>query len=232
MNVIVPIAGPDFVDENGVVKGALEFRGKPLLTGALESRPWHAQVPPSNYCFVAHDNPHTRAYVQDCISPAFPGSKVVFLSSFTGGAALSALAGLSLVSDPGQPLIIDLADILFDFDLPAQAIFNDKNVGGAALIFPSDKPQYSYLTLTDDGRMIEAREKQVISNWASAGVYMFRDAAIFLKSIAHSLENAETLTYRGLFFVCPLLNGVVSEGYDVLSFNVENVCDIKGDPPS
>ncbi len=131
-----------------------------------------------------------------------------------------------MVDDPDEVICVDLADIMFDtcFD-PGSLKAN--GVGAAALTFNSDSATYSYLRTDRDGRFLEAAEKRVISNKASAGVYFFRSATIYLKALAYCLENAERFTHNGLFYVCPLLNGVAAQGLDVLLSPVDNVVDIK-----
>ena len=79
----------------------------------------------------------------------------------------------------------------------------------------------------EQGVVVEAAEKRVISNEASAGTYGFRSGPVFLRALAHALENAATQTYRDLFFVCPLFNGVLAQSLAVATTTVSNVRDIK-----
>ena len=104
--------------------------------------------------------------------------------------------------------------------------FDDKT-GGLALVFDSESPNYSYLRTDQSGRVVEAAEKRVISRHASAGTYFFRSPAVLLRAIAHNLEHPRTSTFKGQFFVCPLLNGVISQGLDVRIEQVEGVHDVK-----
>lgn len=45
--------------------------------------------------------------------------------------------------------------------------------------------------------------------------------------MAHSVEAGGRLTHNGLFYICPLLNGVATQGLDVFISQVDNVVDIK-----
>ena len=103
----------------------------------------------------------------------------------------------------------------------------DHTCGGIALTFIADNPAYSYLRTDADGMFVEAAEKRVISSNASAGTYVFRNMPTYLRALAHGLENAANQTYRNLFFVCPLFNGVRASGQTVHLAPVCDVTDIK-----
>lgn len=230
LNVIVPLAGPDFVDENGTgtVKGLIDVDGEPLLKAALASRPWALEVKSSDYTFVLNDNEHTRKFHVDHLQNWYPGSKTVFLSSYTRGAALTSMAGASNFSSQGQHLIVDLADIIFTKKFDVIDFFKkNSSAGGLAFVFNSDNPIYSYLLASESGKFVRAKEKEVISNNASAGVYIFSSTSVFLRSIAHALDYEAQETFNRLFYVCPLFNGVSSQGMDVKLEFVAEIKDLK-----
>ena len=229
MRVIVPLAGPDFIRADGSLKALHDLDGAPLLRHVLGSRAWAGAV--TSYSFVLIDRPETRAFATGPLAAWFPGASVTYLSGYTRGAALSALAALPAGTDFTEPLIVDLADILYDSVLdPAAMLAGDRDLGGIALTFPSDNPAYSYLRVDAAGRFLEAAEKRVISPHASAGTYVFRDAPTYLRALAHGLEHAATQTFRDLFFVCPLFNGVRDQGKSVALAPVNGVRDIKMEP--
>ena len=226
MRVVVPLAGPDFILNCGKLKAEIRYEGVPLLHRALSSRPWANSV--QDYSFVLIDTPETRAFADDALAAWYPGSSVTFISDYTRGAALSAMAGMATSQYVDDPVIVDLADILYTSTCDPTSMFkNNTNCGGIALTFESDSPAYSYLRLDNSGSFEKAAEKQVISDYASAGTYIFRDIATYLRAMAHNLENHEQHVYRDLFFVCPLFNGIKDQGKDVFLAPVADVIDIK-----
>ncbi|MEB3168804.1 MAG: hypothetical protein VKK97_08740 [Synechococcaceae cyanobacterium] len=226
MHIVVPLAGPDFIRADGSLKALLPFHGKPLLQYALESRPWHHLA--NSISFVLHDRSETRALVSEHLSSWYPDASFSYLSTFTRGAACSALAGAASQAEFHQPLIIDLADIIYTStcDVPA-CLDAAPDCGGIALTFTSENPHYSYLRCDDEGRAIEAAEKRVISNNASAGTYIFRDCATYLRALAHALDNEASQVYKNLFYVCPLFNGVLAQGKQVMLEPVHDIVDVK-----
>ncbi len=228
MRVIVPLAGPDFVRPDGSVKAEVDLQGKPMLRVALDSRPWSAEVAPERHVFVMADRPETRTFGSGPLTAWYPGATQVFLGQYSMGAALSALAGVALSGADEGPLIVDLADILYVSDLVPRDVFSrDPGCGAIALAFQSTSPSYSYLRIDQDGRVVEAAEKQVISTNASAGTYVFADASVYLTAVAHALRNFDRQQHNGLLYVCPLFNGVLAAGYNVDLAPVTDVIDIK-----
>ena len=226
--IIVPLAGPDFVDAKGQVKAEHVVDGKPLLRRALDSRPWANDVTPDKYVFIMFDRPETRSFARDRIVQWYPGARIVFVSHYTRGAAISALAGMAAYSSPAEQIIVDLADILYVSHLDPQAEFTaHPDCGGIALTFESNADIYSYLKCDASGDVIEAAEKRVISSHASAGTYLFSDGPTLLRAIAHAIENEAEQAYNNLLYVCPLFNGVIAQGRKVRVSQVTNVIDLK-----
>jgi len=222
VNVIVPLAGPDFIHPRYGVRPLHQVEGKPLVLRALDERPWirSGEVIGSDLIFVLRDLPEARE-VEAVLAERFSGCRFVKLSGLTGGALYSALAGASLVTD-ARRICIDLVDILFDWPSWRPAAEWPDRQGGLAPVFASDDPAYSYLEMRA-GRMVRAAEKMVISANASAGVYVFRDLATFLSAAAHSIAHRDALAHKGVLFVCPALNGVVAAGLEVNAAPVEQV---------
>lgn len=226
MNVIVPLAGPDFIQEGGDIKGLLSHDGKALIRSALDSRPWAYSV--RHYSFVLHDCQQARDFANNYLTQWYKNCNLVYVSKYTRGAALSALSGICSLTNFSEPLIIDLADIIYTSNADIRSIFQRlPNVDGIALFFKSSQAQYSYLMSDLSGFLIAAAEKRVISDQASSGTYIFRNSSIFLMAVAHALQNEITQTYNKLFYVCPLFNGIIAQGRKVMLEPVSNVLDIK-----
>ncbi|QNI83919.1 nucleotide-diphospho-sugar transferase [Synechococcus sp. PROS-7-1] len=226
MHVIVPLAGPDFIREDGNIKALSSFENQPLLQYVLNSRPWASKV--ELYTFILYDCSQTRCFVANHLSNWFQNFSIVYITNFSRGAAISALAGISLIRDFNKHIIIDLADIVYKSNVNVEEIFQSNSViGGIALVFDSRNPQYSYLATDYKGIVTEAVEKVAISNNASAGTYIFRNSATVLNSLAHAIENEASQTYNNLFYVCPLFNGVLAQKKRVVLEHVSKVIDIK-----
>ncbi len=233
MKIVVPLAGPDFELKDGSTKAELVIEGHPLLRRSLDNRPWAVQqeVISSDYIFVLKDAAISRRFAFGALRSWYPACKTVFVSDYTQGAALSAAVGASLTSGKDEALIVDLADIEFKAALDIEVQFSGHaELGGIALTFKSDNPGYSYLLEDADGIFLRAAEKRVISTNASAGVYIFRNPAVFFAALAHALAHPESHVFNDLFYVCPLLNGVSAGGWVISRHEVSDIRDIKIQP--
>lgn len=226
MHVIIPLAGPDFVRPDGSIKALTPFRGEPLLRHVINSRPWASQV--ASYSFILYDCRETRQFASSCLSEWYENSSVAYISEFSRGAALSILPGMSTLKEFCHPLVVDLADIIYESNINIhQTLGSDSAIGGIALTFYSQNPQYSYLEADENGLVIRSAEKKVISDEASVGTYIFRDCATVLNAVAHAINNETSQTHNSLFYVCPLFNGVLAQKQKVLLERVSGVVDIK-----
>jgi hypothetical protein len=219
MKCLVPLAGPDLLHPRHGFRPLVAHGSQTLIEAALNSRAWRTRLASEDFVFVLRQVEGVEA-LQAFLKSRWPGSAVVTLSTLTRGAMMSALAGAALVG-PNEPLIIDLADMLFTSDLTL-AFDPTGPVGAIAPCFTASDPCYSYLRSLE-GRVVEIAEKRVISSDASVGVYGFRDTAVFLRAAAYALDHAPTLTHAGLFFVAPMLNGVLDQGLEVLAPPVHDV---------
>ncbi len=218
MKCIVPLAGPDLYSaEWGLRPLHVLPDGRTLLAAALETRSWRSELEGDDYIFVVREVEELQA-LRSALGAYWPGCKVVTVSHLSGGALLSTLAGVALAAG-GAPLCVDLADILFTGPEDFWTDW-DEELGAATPCFISNDPAYSYFRL-DGTRVVEAAEKRVISDHASAGVYFFRDPSVFLEATAHSLRHRGTLSHKGALFVCPSINGVLAQGLEVAAFLVQ-----------
>jgi hypothetical protein len=220
MKCIVPLAGPDLWTEKHGFRPLFDLDGTPLIEAALKPRAWAGRLAPEDYVFVLREVPRLDELVA-FLRITWPGCGIVTLSHLTGGALFSVLAAMALVK-PDEALIVDLADILFAGG-PAdpEALFAAEGHGAIVPVFTSSEDCYSYLAIFDD-LVTEAREKQVISDNASAGVYMFCDMQVFLRAAAHNIDHRETMSFRNVLFICPMVNGVIAGGDTVVAPHIED----------
>ena len=185
--------------------------GLPLVETALTGRPWwrQGQLEAEGLVFVLRGR--------------FPGAAFAWLGELSGGALWSALAGTALLRRPERPLCIDLVDVLYEGDAAIADGFDaDRDLAAVVPWFTADESCYSYLRLEADGRVTEAAEKRVISPHASAGSYVFRDAATWLDAAAHSIRHRARLAHKGALFVCPSVMGLIEAGRAVTGVPVRH----------
>ena len=222
--VIIPLAGPELYTEKFGIRPLFSVGSITLIEYVLATRPWMVRSDQSNQVvFVLRDDNSHLQILQSFIHKKFPFAKTVVLEGLTLGSSMSVLAGISMMQDFRGPIIVDLADIVFDMAIdPIEYFrFND-DVDGLIPFFYSTENKFSYIKL--DGKCVtKALEKQVISTNASVGVYFFRDACSYLRSMVFSLEHPDVCRVGSSFFVCPAMNGLIMDGRKVHAIEVQNV---------
>jgi molybdopterin-guanine dinucleotide biosynthesis protein A len=137
----------------------------------------------------------------------------------TQGALISALIGLK-ECDLSIPLFITPGDALISAERYSEFRSNCLNSDAefSIVVFESDKPNYSYIR-TQQGKLIEVCEKKVISSQATAGIFYFKSAQLFLECAEWSIMN--NFRTQDLFFLAPALNYAVVTGLRLNLFQIE-----------
>lgn len=91
------------------------------------------------------------------------------------------------------------------------------NIDGALISFESDSPNFSYIKYNSENQIIGTVEKEVVSNRAICGAYMFKNADIFRKTAHEYLNN------------CPYKESFVSGMYNVMCLHNMNIEDFMVD---
>ena len=226
INIIVPLAGPDIYLDNNNIRPLHVVNSNPMILDVLKSRVWikgEKSAESTNYIFILRKIGKDYEKLESFLKKNFNNSKFVTLSSLTQGALFSALCGSSMIEDFSAPIIIDLGDISCNLRFNPSQYFNDnKKVDGLIPYFKSSHPKFSYLEKTN--RIVNnIKEKEVISNFASAGIYIYRNFKILLNSIIYAIENESICSINDTFYVAPTMNSIIKYGKEVHTFEVKNV---------
>jgi dTDP-glucose pyrophosphorylase len=130
----------------------------------------------------------------------------------TSGAACSALLAAGHIL-PDEPLLVVNGDQVITADLSAVvAGFVERDLDVGVVVFRAVHPRWSYVRLEGD-RVIEAAEKNPISDLATAGCYWFRRGRDFVTAAMDMMRKDAHVD--GRFFVCPALNELVLRGAEI-----------------
>jgi len=228
MKIIVPLSGPDFVIGEST-KAEIDLNGTPFLKSVLDSRPWHKAVTGNDYIFVLLDNAVTRKLSREKLCIWYPGCSIVFLSNVSRGAAISAMSGTSMMPDLNNELLcIDLADIFYNTNFEPLGYLSKTEVDAVGLFFRSIESKYSYFRCSNDHTILEAKEKIVISSYASSGTYFFKSAGIYLEALSLMImDETEEYMCNSLFYVSPVFNYLARAGYYSRAIPVTDEYDLK-----
>ena len=134
--------------------------------------------------------------------------EIVEIELQTEGAACTSLFALDYINTL-DPLIIANSDQIIDIDLNT-FIKNakDRNLDGSILVFESNHPKWSYVKINDHGMMTLLKEKEVISRFATVGLYYFAKGRDFVNSAIKLIVNNDRVNNE--FYVAPAYNYLVN----------------------
>lgn len=121
--------------------------------------------------------------------------------------------------DMGQPLVIANSDQYLD--APITEYFKEleeNKFSGMILAMEDSDPKWSFVRIDNEGSALEVREKKVISNLATCGVYGFARAQDFIMGYELMREAGDRT--NGEFYVAPIYNYLISYDFKVSVINL------------
>ncbi len=221
MNIIIPMAGRgERFRKAGwtVPKPLISVKGIPMYARAASSLPLDLA---DRLIFVCLEEHLASGALSADIETRF-GKKntvIVALRGVTEGQACSVLAAKAAIN-PEQPLMIHNADTSFRSNL-RQLITRGPATDGIVTVFADQDPRWSFALVNVAGEITQIAEKQVISNWATAGMYYFSRAADFIYTAETMI--AKNLRTNNEFYVGPVYNMLIERGSKITADIAEEV---------
>jgi len=193
----------------GVPKSLVVVAGKSVLQRAFES---YAAL--ATQAAVAINKEEDEEWqVGKMLRASFPEATVTSVPSAVKGALVSALFALE-TPDPGLPLLVTSGDSEVAGGIAHYvALFLQSGAACGTLVFRSSNPRWSYVSVDEEGGVLQVAEKEVIGQFASTGAYFFSSRDLFLEAAEWVLMNEATL--NGQFYTSTTLNYALAQGLDV-----------------
>jgi NDP-sugar pyrophosphorylase family protein len=198
-------------------KPLIDVAGKPMIVRVMEN----LQQPGVKFTLLARrehieSNQELVAQIQSEFNAVF-----VPIGKLTEGTACTVLYARSHLN-PDEEVVIANSDQIID-DCFSQFLLdaNNRNLDGSILTFIDDElnPKWSYAKINDSGFVIEVKEKNAISKFATVGIYYFRRADELIDGIIQMIiENDRS---NNEFYTCPVYNYLLRNGKKVGIFNIK-----------
>lgn len=162
-------------------------------------------------CFRFHLNP-TRAPIHVW------SYLVIILPTATEGAACTVLLATSQI-ELDEPLMIANCDQWIDYSIDSYLAAGDQaGVDGVIMTMTANDAKWSYVRCDERGDVREVKEKVVISDQATVGIYNFRQASLFVTAARELIANDDRV--KGEFYVAPTYNYLIRGNRTVRTVNV------------
>lgn len=158
-------------------KPLIPLNGKPFFYWATQSINKFISCKDITYVVLRDHVDNFNIYQE--IKKYYPDANIKVIDEVLPGPLFTCLAGIDYITDD-LPIIFNDCDHMFICNAFYSLINNDKyQDDGSLLTFESNEQRFSYVQYDKNKKIIGTVEKEVVSNHAICGAYIFRNVKIF-----------------------------------------------------
>lgn len=222
MNILIPMAGAGsrFATAGYTFpKPLIEVRGKPMIQVVVDNVNMDA-----TYTYVVRREHYEKFNLKHMLNIITPNCNVVCVDNLTEGAACTTLLAKEFINK-NEPLLIANSDQFMEWN-SSEFMYSmtSGKCDGGILTFENTHPKWSYVKINSDGYVTELREKQVISNKATVGVYYWSSGAEYVKYAEQMISK--NIRVNNEFYVAPVYNEAITDGKKIKIFDIEKMWGI------
>ncbi len=220
MNIVIPMAGRGSRFEVAGFthpKPFIDVLGKPMISRVMEN----LHYPDATYYLLAREE-HLELEKETVkqILGSF-NAHFIPINQLTEGTACTVLFARSFIQND-QPLLIANSDQIVDINVSdfIKDCFT-KQLDGSILCFDDIEcnPKWSFAKIDTNGRVLEVKEKEPISNLATVGIYLFSKGSTFVDAAIDMIVRNERVNNE--FYTCPVYNYAISNGHNFGVYTIE-----------
>lgn len=219
LQVVIPMsgAGSRFVNAGFTFpKPLISIDEKPMIQLVVDNLGLKAQ-----FIFIVRRDHYETYHLESMLKIIAPGCRIILTDGVTEGACCSTLLAEQYI-DNQKPLLIANSDQFIEWE--SGAFFHAMNaphVDGGILTFQSTHPKWSYVQTDSLGNVSLLREKEVISQEATVGIYYWQRGADYVRYAKNMI--AKNLRVNGEFYVAPVYNEAIADGMQIKTYTVNKM---------
>jgi dTDP-glucose pyrophosphorylase len=218
LNVVIPMAGAGsrFVKAGyKKPKPFIDVYGKTMIERVLDNLKMDDArfilVARAQHLFSERDSVELIRRRYNC--------EVIGIDKLTEGAACTILLCCRFINND-EPLLLANSDQIVEMSVKDFVGDSDnRKLDGSILTFYADHPKWSYARVDSNGFLVELKEKQVISEHATVGLYYYRKGRDFVNSAVEMIANDDRVNNE--FYTAPAYNYAVRAGLKIGIYEIE-----------
>ncbi len=225
VNIVIPMAGNGSRFAKAGYKNPKPFidvNGKPMIQRVMDNLAFENDNYEISYFLIAkqeHLNKEKELveYLQEKYNVTF-----ITVDKTTEGATCTVLFARKYINNDDM-LIFANSDQIVDFEIKNfidDAVNKDLDASILTFIDEEKNPKWSFAKIDENSLVEKVAEKQVISQYATVGIYLYRKGSIFVDGAIDMIINNDR--FNNEFYVCPVYNYIIKNGNKVGIFNIEN----------
>lgn len=220
INIVIPMAGAGsrFVNAGyEKPKPFIDVAGKPMIVRVLENLSYDN----AQYILIARkDHMEKEKELVEKIERDF-NAKFIAIDKLTEGTVCTVLYARKYINND-FPLLVANSDQIVDMNI--SDYIDDclqRSLDGSILTF-IDKykdPKWSFARLDKNKMVEEVKEKEVISEYATVGIYLFAKGKLFVDSAIDMIVENDRVNNE--FYTCPTYNYAIKENAKIGVYNID-----------
>ena len=197
-----------------IPKYLISYHGAPMIYHAVET----LDIPGKIYFVVKTEHLLKYKFLEKMLLGL--GHEIVLCDRNTDGAAESLMLAKPYITNMEEPMISVNCDqyMLWNSNKFVQTMKENTDVS-YILTYKENSPKCSYIRENAVGLITEVREKQVISNDATIGVYHWARSKYFFEDAQRMISDDHR--ENGEYYVAPVYNYTIANGHPVKKFEVQ-----------
>ena len=222
MKVLIPMAGAGsrFIKMGYTFPKPLisvkNLNDKPMIQVIVENLNISAE-----HIFIVQKEHYEKYNLKQLLNVISPDCKIIVIDHITEGAACTTLLAKEFINN-NESLLIANSDQFVEWDSNEfmYSMMGDK-IDGGILTFNNSHPKWSYVRLDNNGFVTEVKEKEVISNEATVGIYYWSHGSDYVK-YAEQMIN-KNIRVNNEFYVAPVYNEAINDGKKIKIFHIDKM---------
>ena len=197
-------------------KPFIDVKGKPMVSRVMEN----LNYPNAKFILIGRKEHLERERELVLQIEKEYNATFIGIDRLTEGTACTILHAREFINN-NTPLLIANSDQIVDMEV--SKYIDDcfsRNLDGSILTFTDKEkdPKWSFAKINSQGLVIEVKEKEVISDFATVGIYLFSKGKLFVDSAIDMIINNDRVNNE--FYTCPCYNYSIKLGAKIGIYNI------------
>lgn len=219
INIVIPMAGRGSRFASAgfeLPKPLIDVAGKPMIDWVIDNI---APKKLHRFIFLCLQEHLDKYSLEDHLKSKAENCVIIPVNEVTEGAACTVLLAERYI-DNDSPLMIANSDQYVDISIDEYMYSMGKN-DGLIMTMKATDDKWSFIKYDENGFVTIVREKEVISDEATVGIYNFARGAEFVK-YAHDMID-KNIRVNNEFYVAPVYNMMIEDKKRIGFYNVGRV---------
>ena len=212
LNIVIPMAGRGSRFAKAgyeLPKPLIDVNGRPMIDVVTKNI---APKCEHRFIYICQQEHLEKYALAEKLEKISPNCAIVTVDHITEGAACTVLLAEKYI-DNDEPMMIANSDQFVDTDINEYlSAMGDSD--GLIMTMPADDPKWSFIKYDENGYVTMVREKEVISNEATVGIYNYAKGSDFVKYAKQMIRK--NIRVNSDFYVAPVYTEMIVDGKKIV----------------